>query len=139
MKSMKKQIGLNYLHPENPWNYTAVITMDTFSASQKSKKPIYIATFLPPFYVQMFAKNFVALPITTQQEFYSAADEAKIEQMYDKAFAAGTVYLSHAYVGNVPDVWPSEFERIKEKYDGKLVYEGCLGTCNLYLLTMPSK
>lgn len=139
MISMKKQIGLNYLHPENPWNYTAVVSMDTFSASQKSEKPIYIATFLPEFYVGMFAKNFVALPVTTQQEFYSAADDKKIEHMYDQAFLSGKVYLSNAYVGNVRDVWPSEFERIKEKYDGKLVYEGCLGTCNLYLLTMPSQ
>lgn len=140
LAGMKKQIGLNYLHPENPWNYTAVVSMDAFSASQKAKKSIYIATFLPQFYVGMFAKNFIALPVSTQQEFYSTADAAKIEQMYEQAFATGTVYLSNAYVGNLRDVWPAEFEKVKEKYHGELVYEGCLGTCNLYLLnnTVPS-
>lgn len=134
---IKKQIGLNYLHPENPWNYTAVTSMDAFIASQKSHKPIYIATFLPQFYVGMFAKNFTALPISGQQEFYSSSDEKIITNMHLDALNNGTLYMSNAYVGNVSSLWPKEFEKLKEKYHGTLVYEGCLGTCNLYLLSLP--
>ncbi len=135
LQLLKKQIGLNYLHPENPWNYNAVVEMDAHIGAQKSEKPIYIATFLPQFYVAMFVKNFIPLPITANQEFYSPDDEAQIELIHLKAFTAGTVYLSNAYAGNLSNVWPQEFEKMKEKYAGKLVYQGCLGSCNLYLLS----
>ncbi|OGK29255.1 hypothetical protein A3D06_00840 [Candidatus Roizmanbacteria bacterium RIFCSPHIGHO2_02_FULL_40_9] len=141
-KTLKKQIGLNYLHAENPWNYIALTMADEFA--KNADRPVYIGTFLPPYYAGMVAEHITALPLTSYQEFYS--NDSKIHfgnesfnsvvELLENKMKKGDVYITSAYANNVRGVWPQEFDKILHVFETKLAYEGCFGTCNLYKLVL---
>jgi hypothetical protein len=132
--TLKKQVGLNYLHPETPWNYVAVQEMNAFVAQRHKQKPdakIYIGTFLPPHYVELFAQGFTPIPLTRDQEFFSST--APFPD-YDGLLSEAEVYVSQAYQSNNQSAWPSAFHGILDAYEHKIVHTGCLKTCNIYKL-----
>ena len=141
--TFKKQIGLNLRHREVPWNYEAVKTFNKFT-EKFSSKTIYIGTFLPAPYVEMFSnKKYKTLPISSWQEFYWL--ESKLLQNviggediaagYKKLLLAGDkIYISHYYESNVPSQWPKQIKELTDNFVLTKVYQGCLGSCDIYQL-----
>lgn len=143
--TLKKQIGLNYLHPEQPWNYLALQEVHSF-LSQKypadDQTRVYVGTFLPAHYVSFFADTFTAVPITVDQEFYSSqsilpGQTHTIADMYTYLLTQGDVYVTQAYSANNPSVWIPAFEQLQKQFVMKLVHSGCYDACNVYQIIQP--
>jgi hypothetical protein len=138
--SLKKQVGLNFIHKADPWNYHAVQNLNSYFDKKTDKKP-YVGTVLPPFYVAFYANgNYQYLPITLSQEFISLDNTYQKKVMktktmveyYEKLLNAGNeVYVTNIYLGNVRG-WGDEFSNLSTYFTLKLVKEGCLGSCNIY-------
>lgn len=138
--SLKKQIGLNFKHRADPWNYYAVQNLNSYFNKNSDKKP-YVVTVLPPFYVAFFANgNYQSLPLTLSQEFISLNDDywknvmktKTMVEYYSKLLDTGDeVYVTNIYLGNVRG-WGDEFSNLSTYFNLKLVKEGCLGSCNIY-------
>lgn len=158
--ALKKQIGLNYLHTEDPWNYLAIEEMNKTVATRNVGKKAYVGTFLPSYYVSYFAKGFTAVPVTFQQEFFSQetgidlydSDHLisgyidaqpkhfdSIEAYYSELLKNGTVYVTNAYQNNRSDVWPAELQKVLDAFEYEVVSDGCLGSCVMYELIIPAK
>ena len=139
---LKRQVGLNWRHKEDPWNYLALKKWQPYLNDGKDN---VLATFLPPFYVSLvLGEGFEYLPISTVQEF-SAGQDSYLSQLvvkdlvaeYRKKLDEGkTVYISDYYVSNSPKRWRKDYEKIVNNFRLKLVSEGCLGSCNLYGLSL---
>jgi len=139
--TLKKQIGLNLRHTEDPWNYRAVLEFNNFFKENEKEKP-YLGTFLPPFYVDYFTnQNYTYIPLSKTQEFSSGRDDlldklyqGDLFEHYLRLLSEGKmVYISNAYITNVAG-WRNEFEKFNEKFQIKLVKRGCFDTCNIYRL-----
>jgi hypothetical protein len=138
--SLKKQIGLNFKHKSDPWNYHAVQNLNSYFDKKADKKP-YVGTVLPPFYVAFYANgNYQYLPLTLSQEFISMDDVYRKNVMktrtmveyYSNLLDAGhEVYVTNSYLGNVKG-WGDEFSNLSKYFTLKLVKEGCVGSCNIY-------
>lgn len=139
--SLKKQISLNIKYKEDPWNYLAIMEFNKYFDTYDGNK--YLATFLPPFYVNYFYNgNYNYLPITKNQEF-SGSSRNFVGKLYNGEMQdyfrellsqEKEVYFSNYYVNNNFGSWNKELEEIKNNFDYKQVDDGCLGSCNIYRL-----
>ncbi|MDD2482664.1 MAG: hypothetical protein PHE32_02305 [Candidatus Shapirobacteria bacterium] len=141
--SLKKQIGLNFRHKEDPWNYLAI---QSFNGYFKEKKEnVYLATFLPPFYINYFMnENYKFLPIFLGQEFsdnyLKRVYKSDLIGEYKKLLEQNNeLYFSNYYVNNSFDSWNMELEKIKTNFEVKKVSDGCLGSCNIYRINLKNK
>lgn len=135
--TLKKQVGLNFRHAEQPWNYLAVQNFNNYFSKNAGKK--YLATFLPVYYVSYFSNgNYHYLPIVKSQEFpeyIAKMCPSGVDKCYQDVLSkGGEIYLSNYYLSNNLTEWGKELDKIKTKYKLTLVNEGCLGTCNIYKL-----
>jgi len=135
--TLKKQIGLNFRHAEEPWNYLAVQNFNQYFSQKSGKK--YLATFLPVFYVDYFKNdNYEYLPISDKQEFPEYINimcPNGINDCYQKILlSGGEIYLSRYYLSNNIGEWGKILDEIDEKYVLTKVSEGCHNTCDIYRL-----
>lgn len=150
---LKSQVGLNFKFTEAPWNYLAVKEFDKFFANKKEQENRsaninYLATFLPPFYIDMMQKtnNYTPLPISEKQEFFWTDDGLAIEMKlktwdqiankYRGLIQKGHhVYISNYYI-NATGFFPDHFHRFREYFEFEKVHEGCLNACDIYELIL---
>lgn len=137
--TLKKQIGLNFLHPEQPWNYIALKEIDQH-IQRKPYTKSFIGTFLPPHYVGLISDTLITVPLTRDQEFYSPQSalpgSAKtISDMFEYLLSQGNVYITNAYSSNLPSVWQPAFQKLLTEFEHEIVWEGCYSSCTLYKLT----
>ncbi|MPM48941.1 hypothetical protein SDC9_95668 [bioreactor metagenome] len=114
----------------------------------KKDKNQYLATFLPPFYVNYFYNgNYKYLPLSKNQEFSDGPKDfvnkfykGELVELYNNLLENGNkVYFSNFYVTANFDSWNLSLEEIKKSFDYNLVKEGCLNTCNIYELLESKK
>lgn len=139
---LKRQVGLNLRHREDPWNYLALKNWEEQLAGNENA---VLATFLPPFYVSMvLGEHFEYLPISPTQEFSVGEDSYFLKEMmgnlkdeYRKKLEEGKrIYISDYYVSNNLSRWREDYEDLVVNFKIKKVNDGCLGACNLYELEM---
>ena len=139
--TLKKQIGLNYIHAEKPWNYLAVKHFNTFFKN-KNNNPILL-TVLPSFYVSFYYnKKYQIFPFTEKVEFFHYKGSWKdvfanktIDQILDEKLRnTEELFITNAYITNSTE-WVEKFESIKNRYDLNLVSIGCLDACNIYKIS----
>lgn len=135
--TLKKQIGLNFRHAEEPWNYLAVQNFNNYFSQKTGKR--YLATFLPIFYVDYFKNgNYEYLPISDNQEFPEYIRKMcpdGVDECYQKILKnGGEIYLSRYYLSNNMGEWGKELDKISQKYKLTKVVDGCFGTCDIYRL-----
>lgn len=137
---VKRVVG-NVRGNETPWYYVAIGDFNSFFA-QPEHKNAYLGTFLPPFFVDFYSRgNFRYLPLSIEQDFFSAKgglskdlEIKSISGLYTKLLKKGKkVYVSNVYVTNLPS-WVKEFEQRKREFKLNLVRQGCFDACNLYQL-----
>lgn len=133
--TLKKQIGLNFRHAEQPWNYLAVKNFNNYF--QEKKGNVYLATFLPPFYVDYFKNgNYKYLPISSNQafgEYNSQLCPKGIMDCYQKILDEDKdLYISNYYLSNEVVSWGKEWKEIEKYFILNKVSEGCFGVCNIY-------
>ncbi len=141
--TFKKQIGLNFRHKEEPWNYKAVLEFNAYFTQQKDKKP-YLGTFLPPYFVSFYSNgNYNYLPISMGQEFYGDKQNApkifpiSLTEYYMSLLKANNdIYISPAYQSNFVS-WKQDYDFLTRHFNLKLVKSGCYNTCNIYRVTLP--
>lgn len=140
--TFKKQIGLNFKHKETPWYFLAVQEFNAFFS--RPDKQVYLGTFLPPFYVQFYSNdNYVYLPLTRNQDFFpekgGLAEQMGIKEIpsFYKGIISGggSIFISNVYVNNLLQ-WKEDFTALQRDFIVQLVKEGCLGTCNIYRVTL---
>lgn len=141
--SLKKQIGLNLKHIEDPWSYLAVKEFNNFFDKKDSSQ--YLATFLPPFYVNYFYNgNYKYLPLSKKQEFSDGVKDfvnkfypGELIELYKTLLNQGNkVYFSNFYVTANFNSWNPSLEEVKKEFNFELVKEGCYQTCNIYELSL---
>ncbi len=143
--TLKKQVGLNFRHAEEPWNYNAVIEFNSYFETKKAQKP-YLGTLLPPYYVNYFANgNYNYLPISMGQEFFGDKIDksngylVSLTDYYKKLLKDGNdIYVSPYYQANLIS-WKTDYETLVSEFDVTLVKSGCHDTCNIYKLNLKSK
>lgn len=138
--TLKKQVGLNFLHPENPWNYIAVHEMESFvkrTHPHADPNKIYMGTFLPPHYVSLVSGGFTPVPLSQKQEFFSPStplpgNTNTIIDYYADLLTQGDLYVSDAYINNNSSEWPHDLQLVLDAFDHKIVHTSCLGSCTIY-------
>ncbi|MBU4210243.1 hypothetical protein KKE47_03465 [Patescibacteria group bacterium] len=138
----KKQVGLNFRHKEDPWNYLAIENFNNYFKNKN--KDVYLGSFLPPFYVDIFSNhNYEYLPIFEKQEF-SSGQKKVLDKFYSgelveyyKSLVKNEkkVFVSNYYVNNSVG-WRKVFDDLLANFDTELVRDGCLGSCNIYKLSL---
>ncbi len=145
--TFKKQIGLNFRHEETPWNYLAVQQFNTFF-NQSQYQDAYLGTVLPPFYVDFYSNHrYKYLPLVTGQDFFPEK-EGLLNQMKignnialyytDLLKKNHQVFVSNYYLNNLRG-WQIEFDNLLKQFDVRLMKEGCLGSCNIYQLSLKTQ
>lgn len=135
--TIKKQVGLNFRHAEQPWNYLAIQNFNIFF--KEKKENVYLATFLPVFYMNYFVNgNYKYLPISNTNafpEYVLKTCPSGIIDCYQKVLNnGGEIYLSDYYISNSRETWEKDLNKIKEKFVLIKVSDGCFGVCNVYKL-----
>ena len=142
--TFKKQVGLNLRHAETPWNYNATQEFNAYFAKNPSKKEKpYLATFLPPYYVNYYSQgDYKYLPLSMGQEFFREKQNApkvfliSLEEYYRNLLAEGhEIYISPYYKGNLRS-WEKDYNDLTKKFHLELVRKGCFDTCNIYKLSL---
>ncbi len=140
--TLKKQVGLNFRHAEEPWNYKAVVEFNSFFSQSKDKKP-YFGTLLPPYFVGYYTNgNYNYLPVSMGQEFFGDKKKAPkvfltlLVDYYKMLLEAGNeIYISPYYQANLLS-WKQDYDNLAKNFNLELVKSGCHNTCNIYKLTL---
>ncbi|PIY80785.1 MAG: hypothetical protein COY80_01120 [Candidatus Pacebacteria bacterium CG_4_10_14_0_8_um_filter_42_14] len=132
-----------------------------FDQVLKNDSEVFLITALPPFLVEAYSVgSYRVLPMSNSQEFLQKSQwvwgcdidpeesnictEEKISsqvyssesltRLYDQLFAEGKkLYISNAYISHSHEV-VLDYEELEKTYSFELVSEGCLGTCNVYVM-----
>lgn len=140
--AFKKQIGINLIHAEVPWNYKAV---KHFEETMGEAENAYMATFLPPFYADLVTKGKINfLPITKTQEFSDVGKDLvsqivgnSVEGKYKEVLnSGGRIFISDYYVANNLEAWRKEYMDLVVNFEVSKISEGCLGACDVYELKL---
>ncbi len=128
---------------QKPWYYIATMEFNSFF-SNPGYEGSYMGTFLPPYFVEYYTNHqYHYLPLSKSQDFFTEKGKLStamgidsIEAYYTRLLKQGKrIFVSNAFAGNKKE-WGDEFESLKTKFNARLVKEGCLGTCNIYQLTL---
>lgn len=140
---MKRQIGINFIHTENPWNYLSIIHFNSYFARERKNDPI-LMTVLPIYYVEYFANgSYSLLPLSKNQEFFlhrggwnDFFEKKEINETIDTLLAKKVpLYVSNAYITNNQN-WIADYEKLKKRYKFTLANQGCEGWCDIYKINM---
>lgn len=140
---MKRQIGINFIHTENPWNYLSIIHFNNYFAREGKNDPI-LMTVLPIYYVEYFAnRSYSLLPLSKNQEFFlhrggwsDFFEKKEIYEIIDKLLAKkAPLYVSNAYITNAQN-WTIDYEKLKKRYEFTLASQGCEGWCDIFRISL---
>ncbi len=139
--TLKKQVGINFKHAEQPWNYNAIIVFNEYFAGKNQDKKPYIATFLPPYFVSYFANgNYNYLPVSMGQEFFGEKKHpsktylTSLTAYYKELLENGEeIYISPYYQSNLRS-WEKDYADLTAQFKLELVKSGCFDACNIYRL-----
>jgi len=140
--SIKKQVGLNFRHKEDPWNYLCLRMVDDF---MKDKKDVYFGSFLPIYFFDTYGIKINYLPIASDQDFLNNRGLEKyfpkpIENIYKQKLELGKeIYISDYYMSNGRDLWRKDWNSVTSL--GKLdkVFADPNNVCNIYKLSKIKK
>ena len=140
--TLKRQVMNNRLQDfDTAWKYRAVMDMNKVF---KDKKDVYLATFIQPFYLWIFAdKNYNYLPISRRQDFSERFYdqqviplEYSIEEYVSKLLTEGKeVYLNN-YNYMAEKVWTEDYEKLISNFKVTELRRGCFDWCNIYQLSL---
>jgi len=136
--SLKKQVGLNFRHREDPWNYLCLRMIDDFMVD---KKQAYFGSFLPLYFFDAYGVDLNYLPLAAGQDFMTRGLNKHfvppLKKIYDEKLNEGKeVYLSDYYVTNSLDAWRNEWNIIVEGKKIEKVYQSPMDNCNIYKISL---
>ena len=136
--SLKKQVGLNFRHREDPWNYLCLKMIDNFMVD---KKETYVGSFLPIYFFDAYNVKLNYLPLAINQDFMSRGlikyFPLPLKSIYDEKLEQGKeIYLSDYYVSNGRDAWRYQWNEIIKGKKMEKVYQSPLDNCNIYKLSL---
>lgn len=136
--SLKKQVGLNFRHREDPWNYLCLKMVENF---MMDKKDDYFASFLPLYFFDAYNVNFNYLPLAQNQDFMLDGRGLQkhyplpIKNIFEEILAGGkTIYLSDYYSSNGREAWRQEWNILVKNKKIEKVFQSPLDNCNIYKL-----
>lgn len=135
---LKSQVALNFKYKQDPWNYLAVEKINQFFS--KPTQNTYLATFLTPFFVEVYANgHYQYLPATSDYNlavysfFQQACPSENLIDCYQEILlGGGEIYFTDFYHNG----YEKDLNLIKNNFQQQLVLEGCHGACNLYQLSL---
>lgn len=136
--SLKKQVGLNFRHREDPWNYLCLRMVENFMVD---KKEAYFGSFLPMYFFDAYKVKLNYLPISAYQDFMLAGRGLQkyfplpLKNIYlDKLNQGKEIYLSDYYASNGRDAWRAEWNEIVSVGKLEKVFQSPMDNCNIYKL-----
>jgi hypothetical protein len=136
--SLKKQVGLNFRHREDPWNYLCLKMVDDF---MKDKSQAYFGSFLPMYFFDAYNIKLNFLPLATNQDFMLSGRGLQkyfplpLKNIYDEKLLQGKdIYLSDYYASNGREQWRQQWEVIVAGKFVEKVYQSPMDNCNIYKL-----
>jgi len=136
--SLKKQVGLNFRHKEDPWNYLCLKMIDNF---MKDKPKAYFGSFLPIYFFDSYGVKLNYLPLSIDQDFMGGRGLTKyfnppLTEIYkEKLKEKGEIYLSDYYANNGREGWRNQWNQIVSLGKIEKVYQSPLDNCNIYKLS----
>lgn len=141
--SLKKQIGLNFRHKEDPWNYLCLKMVDNF---MKNNDQTYFGSFLPIYLFDAYNVKLNYLPLSATQDFESDGRGLRkyfplpLKNIYQEKLDEGKeIYLSDYYASNGREGWRYEWNEIVSLGKLEKVYQSPLDNCNIYKLVKSYK
>ncbi len=141
--SLKKQIGLNFRHKEDPWNYLCLKMVDDF---MKDKPDGVFGSFLPMYFFDAYGVKLNYLPFSAYQDFMLIGRGLQkyfplpLKNIYQEKLNEGKeVYLSDYYASNGRELWRNEWNEIVSVGKLEKVWQSPLDNCNIYKLVKKSK
>jgi len=135
--SLKKQVGLNFRHREDPWNYLCLRMIQKFMVD---KNQAYFGSFLPIYFFDAYNVKLNYLPLASNQDFMYGRGLEKyfplpLKNIYKEKLKEGKeIYLSDYYVSNSSDDWRRQWNEIVADKKLEKVYQSPLDNCNIYKL-----
>jgi len=141
--SLKKQVGLNLRHREDPWNYLCLGMVNDF---MKAKNEAYFGSFLPIYFFDAYGVKLNYLPLSAYQDFMLIGRGLQkyfplpLKNIYEEKFSEGKdVYVSDYYASNGRDAWRNEWNEVVSVGKLEKVYQSPLDNCNIYKLVKSYK
>jgi len=136
--SLKKQVGLNFRHREDPWNYLCLKMVQDFMVD---KKEAYFGSFLPMYFFDAYNVKLNYLPLADDQDYMSRGlikyFPVPLENLYSKKLNEGKeIYLSDYYASNGREAWRDQWNQIVANKKLEKVYQSPLDNCNIYKLSL---
>jgi len=136
--SLKKQVGLNFRHREDPWNYMCLKMVQDFMTD---KKHAYFGSFLPIYFFDAYNSKINYLPLSDNQDFMNRGlikyFPLPLKNIYDEKLKEGKeVYLSDYYASNGREYWRYQWDVIVAGKRLDKVYQSPLDNCNIYKLSL---
>ena len=133
--SLKKQVGLNFRHREDPWNYLCLKMVDNF---MKDKNNAYFGSFLPIYFFDAYGVKINYLPLSSGQDFMvrglTKYFNPTITENY-KSILGKDIYLSDYYASNGRESWRYQWDQVVGLGKLEKVYQSPLDNCNIYKLS----
>ncbi len=144
-QNFRLQIALNIKYQKDPWILIAIQEHDAFFQA-RGENPHLISALIPYHYDFFAQTDFALLPLSLQQDFarshisatntWGKANYDDLISHYTSLIESGEkVYLTNAGLGNSESL-QRDFRQIQESFRSSQIFEGCLGSCNLYKLTL---
>ena len=136
--SLKKQVGLNFRHKEDPWNYLCLKMIDNF---MKDKPEAYFGSFLPIYFFDAYGVKINYLPLSIDQDFMGGRGLTKyfnpplINIYEEKLKSKKEIYLSDYYASNGREYWRYQWDQVVTLGKLQKVYQSPLDNCNIYQLS----
>jgi len=142
---VRQVVAANLLGRTVGWQREEIKEFDQVLVSESDEA--YLITALPPFLVDAYSEgNYRVLPMSSSQEFLQKSQwvwgsdlepeeyPVDLNNIYGELLAEGKkVYISNAYISHSHEV-VLDYEELQKTYSFELVSEGCLGTCNVYVM-----
>lgn len=136
--SLKEQVGLNFRHRDDPWNYLCLRMVQNFMAD---KKDAYFGSFLPMYFFDAYNVKLNYLPLANDQDFMGRGltkyFPLPLKNIYEEKLNQGKeIYLSDYYASNGREAWRYQWNEIVGNKKLEKVYQSPLDNCNIYKLSL---
>lgn len=141
---LKTAIMVNLKYSETPWWYLAQKEVDSYFENTDSNKKPYLATLTAPFFSDNYSsRNYVPLPLSTQQDFaeyfekiWGKGDYTNLIKLYTEKLENGDeVYVTN-YGVNAAGHFEDSYKEIFNNFKTTEVHTGCYNLCNIYKLSI---
>jgi len=136
--SLKEQVGLNFRHREDPWNYLCLEMINDF---MKDKPQSSFGSFLPLYFFDAYGLKINYLPLANDQDFMNRKGSVNyfskpVKDIYEQKIKdKEEIYLSDYYASNGRDYWRWQWNDIVSLGDLEKVWQSPLDNCNIYKLS----